>query len=248
MSDKFQLQASQYKFPYHYVPQSSLQSYEDLVVSARVDWGLEYLMTLDKVTHYLNMVGADEVLDVGCGDGRLVDRLRSTGADIKYLGIDLVEEAICLARSLNCSENFERMDLKDLDDTFSFIVCTEVLEHIADYEIPVFLENIFAHLKPKGRFIITVPSDARLVHKKHFRHYSKEMLQKQLKDAGFAVLECEEFYNESFLAKFITRLLSNSIFTINHRGFKKFLLKRLTQQVLNSNSRGTHIFAVVEAK
>lgn len=51
MSDKFQLQASQYKFPYHYIPQSSLHSYEDLVVSARVDWGLEYLMTLDKVTH-----------------------------------------------------------------------------------------------------------------------------------------------------------------------------------------------------
>lgn len=194
------------------------------------------------------MIGADEVLDVGCGDGRLVDRLRSTGANIKYLGIDLVEEAICLARSLNSAESFERMDLKDLEDTFSFIVCTEVLEHIADDDMPVFLENVLAHLKPKGRFIITVPSDARLVHQKHFRHYSKDMLQKQLKDAGFAVLECAEFYNDSLLAKFITRLLSNSIFTINHRGFKKFLLKRLTQQVVNSNSRGTHIFAVVEIR
>ncbi len=247
MSDKFQLQSSQYKFPYHYIPQSSLQSYEDLVLSVRVDWGLEYLMTLDKVSHYLKMVDADEVLDVGCGEGRLVDRLRATGAQTKYLGIDLVEEAISLATSLNSCEKFQRIDIKELQGRFSYIACVEVLEHVTDDEIPIFLRSVLTHLKPNGQFVLTVPSDVRSVHNKHFRHYSIDMLQKELTDAGFTVLECAEFYNENFLAKFITRLLSNSIFTINHTGLKKFLIQRLTRAVKQSKSRGTHIFAVAEA-
>lgn len=70
-------------------------------MTARVDWGLEYLMTLVKVVFFLKDSGADEVLDLGCGDERLAERIRSSSVNIKYTGIDLVPDAIGLGKSMN---------------------------------------------------------------------------------------------------------------------------------------------------
>jgi cyclopropane fatty-acyl-phospholipid synthase-like methyltransferase len=52
-------------------------------VNARVDWGLEYFMILDKVVIFLKVSGGDEVLDLGCSDGRLAERVRSSSLSIK---------------------------------------------------------------------------------------------------------------------------------------------------------------------
>jgi SAM-dependent methyltransferase len=247
LSKKFALQASQYKFPYHYIPQSHIDGYEDLKVTARVDWGLEYLMTLDKVVIFLKDSGADEVLDLGCGDGRLAERIRSSSLNIKYTGIDLVPDAISLAKSMNPKENYQVLDLEDLKNSFAYISSIEVLEHISDQDIPGFLAGVKAKLKPGGKFVVTVPSDVRPVHRKHYRHYSDAMLREQLEDAGLSVLHCEEFYHEGALASFITRLLSNSFFTVNHIGLKKALLKILVRQVRKkTKARGTHLFAIAE--
>ena len=247
MSKKFELQASQYKFPYHYIPQSLSVGYEDLNVTARVDWGLEYLMTLDKVVTFLKDSDADEVLDLGCGDGRLAERLRFSRLSIKYTGIDLVPDAISLAKSMNPNENYQVKDLNDLGSNFSYITSIEVLEHVSDEDIPGFLAAVKAKLKPNGEFVVTVPSDVRPVHRKHFRHYSEFMLRQQLEDAGLTVVSCEDFYCEDAVARFITRLLSNSFFTINHRGLKKILLRRLVRRVGDRNrGGGTHLFAIAK--
>jgi len=52
MDNKGKLQSDQYKFPYHYIPFSENENYSDLVISRSIDWGLEYLMVLDKHCSY----------------------------------------------------------------------------------------------------------------------------------------------------------------------------------------------------
>jgi len=122
MSNKFELQANQYKFPYHYIPQSHIFDYSDLKVTANLRYGLEYLMTLDKVITFLKDSNADELLDIGCGDGRLVNRIRSYSLDIKkYKGVDLAPDAIRFAKCMNPQEDFQVMNIADLEDDFAFI-------------------------------------------------------------------------------------------------------------------------------
>ena len=95
---------------------------------------------------------------------------------------------------------------------------------------------------------MTVPSDARPVHRKHYRHYSDAVLREQLEDTGVSVLHSEKFYHEGALASFIARLVSNSFFTVNDIGLKKALLKILVRQVRKkTKARGIHLFAIAES-
>jgi cyclopropane fatty-acyl-phospholipid synthase-like methyltransferase len=132
---------------------------------------------------------------------------------------------------MNPQENYQVLDLYDLKISFAYMASIEVLEHISDQDIPGFLAGVKAKLNPGGKFVVTVPGDVRPVNRKHYRHYSEAELREQLEDAGLSDLHSEEFYYEGTLTSFITRLLSNSFFTVNHIGLKKALLKILVIQV-----------------
>ena len=120
---KYDLQASQYSFPYHYLPQSHDAGYLDMIGSRRLDWALEYLMILDSACDAIGALKGKTVLDVGCGDGRLCDRLRQKfGLEIKYLGVDLVERAIDFARAFNPGEEFRCCDISEIEGTFELLL------------------------------------------------------------------------------------------------------------------------------
>lgn len=42
-------------------------------------------------------------------------------------------------------------------DRYDIVVCSEVLEHIDDYQAVI--ANVHTTLKPGGRFVVTVPHD-----------------------------------------------------------------------------------------
>jgi SAM-dependent methyltransferase len=106
-----------------------------------------------------------KVLDVGCGAGRVCFQLASLGfevegIDIEHRVIDVAKE-LCRKRRANC--RFRVGDFRDpkesMADSYDVVICSEVLEHLADYE-PL-LENIFKSLKRHGTFVLTVPYDPR---------------------------------------------------------------------------------------
>ena len=98
-------------------------------------------------------------MDVGCGDGRLCDRLRQKfGLEIEYLGVDLVERAIDFARAFNPGEEFRCCDISKIEGTFELATCIEVLEHIPDAEVASFLGAIKGRLVPNGHLILSVPT------------------------------------------------------------------------------------------
>lgn len=116
---------------------------------------------------HFKLDAGDKVLDLGCGDGRHVYACYSA-ADVDVVGVDLCFDDIKSAQDKyrdyiekdNPDKHFalvngNALQLPFADNTFDKIICSEVLEHIPDYE--GVLEEIERILKPGGLFCASVP-------------------------------------------------------------------------------------------
>jgi SAM-dependent methyltransferase len=123
------------------------------------------MLTIDY--RYFPLQSGDCVLDLGCGEGRHIINMY-TAAEITAFGIDLSLCDIKIAadrfapfaqpESAQKALYWQVADgtrLPFADNTFDKIVCSEVLEHIHDYQ-PV-LAEIRRVLKPHGVLAISVP-------------------------------------------------------------------------------------------
>ena len=125
------------------------------------DW--DYLRDLDELAHYSIIVGyfaelkpGGSVLDVGCGEGSLKDRLALIGYE-RYLGIDISEAAIELARS-KCveGETFLVADAAKFkpDASFDVVIFNECLNY---FKSPIDLLHAYSHhVNPNGFFLISM--------------------------------------------------------------------------------------------
>lgn len=89
------------------------------------------------------------ILDVGCGEGLLVEEYRARGFQI--LGADLNYE----------SEIVRRADLNQLpfeDAAFDVVLALDVIEHLQFSEQSRAIQEIERILVPGGRFLVTVPN------------------------------------------------------------------------------------------
>ena len=121
------------------------------------------------------------VLEVGCGDGCFIGALGDRIAN--RVGADFSERAIGFARAFYPDVKFYAGDIGNISQAFDVVVAIEVLEHIPDNEVQVFLETLFARTLPGGHLLISVPSTVVPVNKKHYRHYSSDLLLKQVQAA-----------------------------------------------------------------
>ncbi len=117
--------------------------------------------------NFLPLEPGDTVLDLGCGEGRHVI-LAYLEQDITSIGVDL-----CLGDLRTSQERFESfrevdsrnkhfalsaanaLQLPFADHAFDKIICSEVLEHIPDYQGA--LKEIGRVLKPGGLLAASVP-------------------------------------------------------------------------------------------
>jgi SAM-dependent methyltransferase len=100
-------------------------------------------------------------IDVGCGDGTIVEVIRShRTADWRLVGVDPDPRETALARR---SRQYERVhtasaaEIPEPGAAFDFAFSNSVLEHIPD--LPAVLAEVARVLKPGAPFLATVPSD-----------------------------------------------------------------------------------------
>ncbi len=116
---------------------------------------------------HFQLLPGDRVLDLGCGEGRHVISAYVEGK-VDVVGVDLCLKDLQTAqqraqdfldakdpaRSLGLA-NADALNLPFADNSFDKIICSEVLEHIPDYQaVLVEIERI---LKPGGLFCASVP-------------------------------------------------------------------------------------------
>jgi SAM-dependent methyltransferase len=122
------------------------------------------MLTID--FQYLHLEPGCRILDAGCGTGRhACEAFRFRGVNV--VGIDLKKEHLSQARDCLCSIQQEgngswmtaKADVIKLpfkDEVFDIVICSEVLEHIANGESAV--AELLRVLKPGKDLVVSVPS------------------------------------------------------------------------------------------
>ncbi|PZM80688.1 MAG: hypothetical protein DKT66_15660 [Candidatus Melainabacteria bacterium] len=116
-----------------------------------------------KVEKSLKLAGLEEkgkvkILDIGCGDGHLLNLYREAHGDkVETHGVDFNLEAVVLASAaghLTYKGRFE--DAQIGENQFDLVVASHVIEHVSD---PVwFTEKVSKVLKPGGVFWFETPN------------------------------------------------------------------------------------------
>jgi len=100
------------------------------------------------------------VLDAGCGEGHLLERIHHAFPTGRFYGVDVTDVALHRARERCPWAHLVRANLvhTDLPDAFFDVVAsTEVLEHV--YEYLAVIQEMKRILKPGGRLILTFPNE-----------------------------------------------------------------------------------------
>jgi len=131
-------------------------------ISNDVILNYEQKLRADAVLGFLNPEQKDEILEVGCGNGRDLLEIAKTGC--KLTGIDISEEMLegakkQLAPLKQAQVNIMYADVTKLDfkdNSFDKIIASEVLEHIPEFEKA--LAEMARVLKPGGELVVSTPN------------------------------------------------------------------------------------------
>jgi 2-polyprenyl-3-methyl-5-hydroxy-6-metoxy-1,4-benzoquinol methylase len=146
---------------------------------------------------HLDEVKAGKLLDVGCGNGVRLARLRSLGWDVHGQDVDPV--AVAYAReTLGLEAHFGRLeDMRFAEESFDCITLHHVIEHAHD---PVgLLKESRRFLKTGGLLVVVTPNASSFAHKhfgpfwrgleppRHIHLFSPRTLSAVAAKAGFTV-------------------------------------------------------------
>jgi methionine biosynthesis protein MetW len=141
-----------------------------------------------------------KVLDVGCGNGVLLEDLRENGC--VAMGVELNPDNVSIAKV----KGFEVFcgsleDARYQDNTFDVVIVNHVLEHVPS---PIkTMKEIWRILKPGGKVFIQTPNEESYMRKIfgkywtgwhipfHFNYFSQRTIRKLSLLAGFKVLQLE---------------------------------------------------------
>jgi len=115
-----------------------------------------FFMSLKDLTHSIKIQvpNAKTILEVGCGEGAIIDLLCELYPSTTIIGIDIIEHVGRQFQKINPNVSFKRIRIEDFvvenDDLFDMIYLGDVLHHIPLKEHVDFLLNVKKALKPDG--------------------------------------------------------------------------------------------------
>ncbi len=113
----------------------------------------EYSQLYDRYIGILKALHVEHILDIGCGNGKFLQRLKS--ANYSAVGIDRSKKMVNIANSLGV--NAKNIELKDLKEKFD---CATAIGDVLNYMNKEELENFFldlkCHLKKDSYFIADI--------------------------------------------------------------------------------------------
>lgn len=109
-----------------------------------------YLEKMKHVRNFLNKQGRNKkIIDVGCGEGVLIEEYHRKGFDITGLDLNFQSKFVKKGNLLNprLPKNY-----------YDIILCLDVIEHLHFHEQKVAINNIIKMLKFGGKLFITIPN------------------------------------------------------------------------------------------
>ena len=172
------------------------------------------MLTFNFKKYTLNRNGS--MLDVGCGEGRHIFGVMQEYPMMKCVGLDMDDDSLKKAEEgYSYFESISEVGAEFIkgsayslpfpDNTFDLIVCSEVLEHLHEYNDAVI--EINRVLKPGGKFFASVPAfwpekicwylskEYQNQPGGHLRIFDQKKLIHEIEDRGFKFLSSEKFHS-----------------------------------------------------
>ena len=155
-TDKIQIYKclkSGYRFYYPFDLCGDTQFYEKLEKFSwyYMDWKWEHEMA------FRNIEPNSRVLEIGCGRGSFLERMRDKNID--YVGLELNPNAVSqgCSRGLKIFQESIKAHAEKNNSIYDVVCMFQVLEHVS--EVRLFLNASLSVLKPGGLLIIGVPNN-----------------------------------------------------------------------------------------
>lgn len=166
---------------------------------------------LRKLEEVLNSIQdkPTKILDVGCASGWFLSRLKKKFPKAKCVGIDVYKDGVKYGKKKYPKITLRVADAHKIpyqENIFDLVICTEVLEHIANPEEA--LHEIKRVLKKNGTAVIELDSGSLLfsivwyIWRKsrgkvwshsHLHSFTVKKLERILKKTGFEILHKKRF-------------------------------------------------------
>lgn len=166
-----------------------------------------------------------KILDLGCGNGRLLSALQASKKQFAYQGADFSEELIKQAKKQWPEHDFQVADIGSLDfpaSSFDAIVMVAVFHHLyTKKERQILLRKINTWLKPGGLLFMT---NWNLGQKKYWSCWVYNFWQKRVWNDCFVPYTLASSskkywrYYHHFTKRELTSLLKSSGFSFLNRG------------------------------
>ena len=211
-------QEEEYWFPYHYIARLSADGFRQHLNDT---WGINYVATIEYVLNRLKAICPSEVVDIGCGDGRLTREIFTQIDASRVLGVDYSSKAISLAKAMNQDLSGIAFECADITadnnfEQFDAAVLMEVFEHIPLDMADDFMRGVHGLIKSGGRLLLTVPHVNKAVEYKHFQHFTVESILAYLKH-DFEVVQVVAFEKRGLRRRLLNAMLSNRFFILNNQ-------------------------------
>ena len=188
------------------------------------------------------------ILDIGGGEGSLLQTLARAHPGAKMMGTDLAETAVALARRQMPEAEFAVLDVvkERLPRSFDLIVCADVVEHIDDDQSA--LNNMAAMTNSGGHVVVaTLQGRMRNFEKGvgHVRNYAHGELEEKIRRAGLVIdrVIAWGFPFYSPLYRDFLNMVDSKGTTGTFGPMRRLICHGLyTLFLLNSHSRGDYLF------
>lgn len=232
MDDRQLMQEGEYIFPYHHIPRIEQGKFTQL---RELYWGYEYFSYLTIVKNIVSKKKFKTLIDVGCGDGRLLSEIKKLNIDGNLIGIDYSARAISIAKAFYPEIDFKKIDIfkESLLPACDIVTLMEVIEHIPPSNMAIFIKKLANIIKHEGTLILTTPTENLPTNKKHYQHFTLAKLNNLFKH--HFILEKVQYVNRIALGeKLLRRVLSNRFFALQPL-LSNTIYKIYTKKYLHGN-------------
>lgn len=206
------IQDDEYNLPYHYIPKLQKNTFSDYY---RWSYSKEYISFLNYLLERVKPY--NKIVEVGCGDGRIIGDIKKKYSSKECIGIDYSEKSILLAKALSKNVSFKNINITSSNNinNIELILLIEVFEHIPIEECEKFVIGLSKMQSSNGVLFLTVPHKNVPLSKKHFQHFDVDLLNHYFKE-HYTIEEIIYLHSKSNFFDFIERFFYNSLYSLTN--------------------------------